>query len=154
MRAHIFSGLLMVLLVAVPLATCAQERISLEVIELRKGYRVEGEILKETDSELVVDIGIELLRIPKEHVVRRFRRDREPVTDSKQSKNAIYNMSELLAEKSVSILAEQFGEAVVLVQTPSGLGSGFIINQEGYCVTNYHVIEKETRIVVVIFQEL
>ena len=64
MRAHIFSGLLIVLLVTVPLATCAQERISLEVIELRKGYRVEGEILKETDSELVVDIGIELLRIP------------------------------------------------------------------------------------------
>lgn len=153
MRGHILSGLPMILLVAVPFITCAQERVSLEVIELRKGYRVEGEILKETDSELVVDIGIELLRIPKEHIVRRFRRDRKPVADSEQSKNTVYNMSKSLAEKSVSVLADQFGEAVVLVQTPSGLGSGFIINQEGYCITNYHVIEKETRIVVVIFQQ-
>ena len=89
MRGHIFSGLPMILMVAVPFITCAQELVSLEVIELRKGYRVEGEILKETDSELVVDIGIELLRIPKEHVIRRFRRDREPVADSEQSKNSM-----------------------------------------------------------------
>ena len=48
-------------------------------------------------------------------------------------------------------LAERFGEGVVLVQTPGGLGSGFIINDRGFCVTNYHVVEQETRIAVTIY---
>ena len=49
-------------------------------------------------------------------------------------------------------LASVYGEGVVLVQTPSGLGSGFLINDRGYCVTNYHVVERETRIATTIFQ--
>ena len=39
----------------------------------------------------------------------------------------------------------------MLIQTPGGLGSGFIVNESGFCVTNCHVIEKETRISATIF---
>jgi serine protease Do len=46
----------------------------------------------------------------------------------------------------------EFGEGVVQVETPSGLGSGFIINEDGYLVTNNHVIEGETKISVVLYQ--
>jgi serine protease Do len=45
-------------------------------------------------------------------------------------------------------LVRQYGEAVVQVRTPGGLGSGFILNEEGYLITNFHVIEGESQISV------
>ena len=41
---------------------------------------------------------------------------------------------------------KRYGEAVISIETPSGKGSGFILNKDGYAVTNAHVIEGETRI--------
>ena len=39
------------------------------------------------------------------------------------------------------------------MQTPTGLGSGFVIHEDGYVVTNDHVIAGEHRISVTIFRE-
>jgi serine protease Do len=39
----------------------------------------------------------------------------------------------------------------VQVRTPAGLGSGFIINPDGFLITNFHVIEGETQISVEVF---
>jgi len=124
-----------------------------EVIELKSGQRVEGEVLKETDRDLYVDVGVDVLRIPLDRVQNRYSAGDQPMPGTAAGTAGDVFTAQRLPARSIRQLAEQFGEAVVLVQTPSGLGSGFIINDRGYCVTNYHVVERETRISVTIFHK-
>jgi len=42
----------------------------------------------------------------------------------------------------------QIKHSIVLIQTETGLGSGFVYDHEGHIVTNYHVIENATTIQV------
>ncbi|MBN8248591.1 MAG: trypsin-like peptidase domain-containing protein [Verrucomicrobia bacterium] len=56
-------------------------------------------------------------------------------------------------ESPVRELVGRLGEAVVQVRTPGGLGSGFFIHPDGYFVTNFHVIEGETRISVEVYHQ-
>ena len=60
--------------------------------------------------------------------------------------------SGILKPSPVKELVAGFGEAVVSIETPSGKGSGFIINKEGYAITNVHVIQGETRIAAILYQ--
>ncbi len=123
-----------------------------DVIELTSGHKIEGDILRERDGAIYVDIGVDVIRIPNEKIRSRKKTSAKTGTGktAKPRKNALYTTARL-KPGSVKELAERYGEGVVLVQTPGGLGSGFIINDRGYCVTNYHVIEKETRIAVTIY---
>lgn len=125
-----------------------------DVIELKSGQKVEGEVLKETDRDLFVDVGIDVLRIPLDRIQNRYSAGDQPAPTAIATEGgADVFTSARLPVDSIKQLAEKFGEGVVLVQTPSGLGSGFIINDRGYCVTNYHVVEQETRISTTIFHK-
>jgi len=119
-----------------------------DVIELKGGSKVEGQVLKTTNDAVWIDIGVDVIRVPIARIARRVttQRPAEIKTDDKK----IY-LSGSLPKRTVEELSELYGSGVVLVQTPSGLGSGFIINDTGYCVTNYHVVERETRIAVTLF---
>ncbi len=137
---------------AVLIATLLLPRFAVadpEVIELRGGQRLEGEILKETTEELFIDVGVDVVRVPLDDILSRRGASEADHTILEQESD-IYRIADQPVRR-IQELVNDFGEGVVLVETSSGLGSGFIINDRGYCVTNYHVVERETRITVTIF---
>ena len=133
-------------LVAMLVATqCAAD-----VIVLKSGHKIEGDVLKERTGEILVDIGIDILRIPLTSIQSRTKTNSEVVKPKAVEETGLYRTAKL-PRRSIKELAKTYGEGVVLVQTPGGLGSGFIINDRGMCVTNYHVVERETRIATTMF---
>ena len=49
-------------------------------------------------------------------------------------------------------LVKRYGDAVVMVKNAMGRGSGFIISNQGHLITNYHVVENQTKIQVTLFR--
>lgn len=135
------------------LLACGQFASSLaaEMIELKTGHKIEGDILKEQPDALIVDIGIDVIKVPLNQIRSRHASDAPDKKPAEVEEHQLYRTA-TLPRKSVKELAEQFGEGVVLIQTPGGLGSGFLVNENGFCVTNYHVVEKETRIAATVFR--
>jgi serine protease Do len=130
-----------------------------EEIVLKGGARVVGEVVAEKPSGIYVDLGYDLVKIPREQIeTRRAPRDAATSTPppaptlASESTGGFYH-TDRLKSKPVKDLVREFGEAVVSIETPSGLGSGFVVNDEGYAVTNNHVIEGETRISAILYQE-
>lgn len=129
-----------------------------EVIELKDGHQVVGEVVSEKTAAIYVDLGFDLVRIPRDHIVAR----RKPGAAALEVPAASGTVAEAdptgftkfatLKPQPVKELVHRFGEAVISIETPSGKGSGFILNDDGYAVTNNHVIEGETRISVVLYQ--
>jgi serine protease Do len=128
-----------------------------DVIELKDGHQVVGEIVSEKPNFLFVDLGFDIVKVPKDQVVARRKGDEVTkaagpvVASSDQDPTGFYKTTEL-KPSPVKDLVRRFGEAVISIETPSGKGSGFILNEEGFAVTNHHVIDGETRISVILYE--
>jgi serine protease Do len=141
-----------------------------ETLQLKDKTSVTGKILAEKRDQVVVDLGFTVLVIPKNQIVK-VSEENPPTPTPNSPKHSppppvnantspgempteIYQTARTpLAEKSVRDLVNQLGEAVVQVRAPSGLGSGFILNEDGYLITNFHVIEGETQISVEVYHQ-
>jgi serine protease Do len=134
-------------------------RLMADSVVLRDGSAVVGTILAEKESELIVDIGIDILRIPRDRIVEYKTAGPADVNNVGDSRTAappasgqFYRTGDL-KESTIEKCVEAFAEAVVMISSPAGMGSGFFINEQGYLITNYHVIERETKIEVTVFQK-
>lgn len=141
----------MILLSCLLCSTLSTQMLSADVIVMKSGQRVEGEVLKVQKDTLFVDVGVDVIRIPVDQIQERI--SQEPVKAEPVKTESGVFLSADLPDRTVKELVSKFGEGVVLIQNPGGLGSGFIINDRGYCVTNYHVVEGQTRVAVTIFHQ-
>jgi len=122
-----------------------------EVVTLKGGGRVEAPLLKEVDDAVVLDLGYDVLRIPRDKVLR-MDKDKAALTSESDlvDTNRLYTIA-VPKRITTSEAVKKYAPAVVLVKTPSGLGSGFIVNKKGYLMTNFHVIAGEKHITVTQF---
>ena len=126
-----------------------------EIIVLKGGQTIRAELLREYPDRIVVDLGFDLLCIPRQHV-QAIEQEQDPTaapTGPVQTTDDLYSTASLPV-RSVKQLAERFGEGVVLVSVPGALGSGFFISDQGHLITNFHVIEGETKIAVTVFRKV
>ena len=117
-----------------------------EVIKLKTGQTVTGEVLKETDRDVLIDLGVDVLRVPRDRVESRTELTTAVSDDSQARSTDLFRVENDLPVRSVRELSELRGPGVVLIKTPGGLGSGWIISKRGHCITNFHVVEGETRL--------
>jgi serine protease Do len=132
-----------------------------ETIQLKDGGQVVGPVLVEKPGALFIDLGFDVLRVPRDQVVGRTRAAvgaASGVTPSASraddSDPSGFFESRPLRAAPVKELVHNFGEAVVSIETPSAKGSGFIVNADGYAITNAHVIQGETRIAAVLYENV
>ena len=119
-------------------------------VHLKNGATVKGEILAERADHVVVDLGFSVLSIPAERVDRIVTAEVRPGTVESHD---LYSVARARDELTVNENVERCAEAVLQVQTPTGLGSAFVIHPDGYVITAHHVIAGEHKITLTLFEQ-
>jgi serine protease Do len=139
------------LLAAAALLT-ATPLLALSTVQLKNGSSLRGDILAEKADRIVVDLGFTVVTVPRDEIDRIAAETVAPSGAAEATAGDLYRVAVNPAVLPVKENVARVGEAVVQIRTPTGLGSGFIVDSAGYIITNEHVIAGEYTITVTQFR--
>lgn len=120
--------------------------------QLQKGGQIEGDLIEKRDDRYFVDVGFTLLEIPSNAVKSLSQKKTGKALEVEPTANFFYRAKGLPA-LAPDALVKRANESVVLIKTPVGLGSGFIIHPSGYIITNQHVVSGQSDITITLFTQ-
>ena len=122
-------------------------------IQLQDGGSISGQLLKKNAEYLFLDLGFDIIKVPQRNCLNVSRVTKEIVVPKIAHGKNLYLQKPNSSLQPLGSLVNRLGEAVVMIRTPMGLGSGFIIHPDGYVVTNDHVVAGERVISVTQFRK-
>ena len=118
-------------------------QLQADTVILKSGTEIKGDVIKQSASHLWIDIGHDVIPIEMIQVEHLIIDEAENKITS-DVPHTLFKTSDALLKRIPQSQATIVGPSVIKVSTPGGLGSGVMINDEGYAITNAHVIQGET----------
>jgi serine protease Do len=129
-------------------------------VRLKSGSELTGDLLKDTPQVVILDLGVQVLSIPREAIEElRDLAELPPGEDEPSSPTLKLPRIEhdettggirfflgplsTRAARTRTQLIEDTKSAVVIVANPTGSGSGFLLDLDGHLITNHHVVRNE-----------